>query len=274
MRLLLHDSEIILTNANATDEHLKPSNDAQLEESVRHSPPKGKGTTTLHASDMLFLLDSDMYVVAPLDFHRELGTGNHLLTWLQWRPGSSRRVYYMWPNFSLFYFGDLSPSRALKLFRELEFGNHCHTDGAVMDSRACTAAFLDKYAKELGVVDFVKSCSISHEPIDRNICNFLAEENTVPRPTQCTTSYVLESEAVAANPQCEHIPIHGDWEAWEPGSSLRRQQNDSSQDPSCGSHGKIYHLGSAGSNWRGCPEDFLEGQRVRLFAYLESLLKT
>lgn len=226
----------------------------------------------LQPSDMLFLLDSDMYIAGPLDFHQELG-GSHLLTAVQGRDGSARRVYYMWPNFSLLYFGHLPPSRALELFNELDFGCECRTDGAVMDTGACTAPFLDKYAEELGVVDFVRSCSVSNEDVDRAVCAFLAGENMIERAPQCTTSYTLENEALAANPACEHVIIPAALDPWRPEEPIKlpnatmwTQQSGRS----CRGHGKIYHLGSAGSNWRGCPEDFLEGQRQRFFAFLAS----
>lgn len=225
----------------------------------------------LQPSDMLLLLDSDMYIVAPLDFYQELGS-SHLLTAVQWRQGSSRRVHYMWPNFSLFHFGHLPRARALELFRELDFSCHCRTDGAVMDSGACTAPFLDKYGEEMGVVDFVRSCSVSDEHIDQAVCAFLANENSIERAPQCTTSYTLENEALAANPTCEHITIPAALDPWQPGELIKLPNATrwTQSRRSCHGHGKIYHLGSAGSNWRGCPEGFLEGQRQRLFIFLAS----
>lgn len=150
--------------------------------------------------------------------------------WTTVDEGGTRRVYYMWPNFSLFYFGDLAPSRALELFEELDFGTECRTDGAVMDSGACTAPFLDAYGDELGIVDFVRSCSVSYEQIDRDTCNLLADENSIPRATQCTTAYTLESEVLAVYAKCEHVQIPAVEMAWEPNGGSSRLGNGSSSD--------------------------------------------
>lgn len=82
-------------------------------------------------------------------------------------------------------------------------------------------------------MDFVRSCSISNEETDQAVCAFLADDNLIQRVPQCTTSYKLEYEALAASSVCEHVMILAAMEPWQPGelqNCLMRQGRPKASD--------------------------------------------
>lgn len=128
----------------------------------------------IHPSDVLFFLDSDMFLVSPMNLHYEL-QGGQLLTLLQYREGESRRVHYLWPNLSVLYFGGTQQfaNRTFPLLRELNFMGDCRTDGARMDSGGCTSIFLNNHQCEFQLAEFTMGCSIDVPPEDIEVCQFL-----------------------------------------------------------------------------------------------------
>lgn len=223
----------------------------------------------LRPTDILFVLDSDMFLVSNLHIHDEL-KGKHIITSLQSRSGKTQKVYYLWPNFTILYFGDLPAADALDFFHQLDFHGSekgCAFDGAEMDTGGCTAPFLHAHMTRLGVVSFVNGCSASSDPLDRLTCGFLDMETKLPRDPQCSQPFILESEAHSMA-DCPSASLR---EANKSRHTAIPTDNHTSVCPHC-SNGKIFHMGSAGSNWRGCPEEVLAGMRARFFDYLETII--
>ena len=214
--------------------------------------------------DILLLLDSDMVLLDPTSLVQQLD-GASLASPLQRRPGST----YMWPNLSVFSFGEYLQKRrssrhyeehknrmvakawgSLKhavvggkktpkhessslLFRELNFLScypECHCD-----TGGCTKLFLHRHP-DMEIVDW------SHNP-----CQELSPSSS---PTKTNTS---------STRVCQY---------W-------KQQMSISLPNACvapEAFGPVFHMRSAGSNWRGCPEDFLRQRRRDLLQLVGEIL--
>lgn len=199
-------------------------------------------------ADILSFLDSDMFLVSPMNLHREL-RGAHVLTVLQGRTSPSRPVHYLWPNFCVFHFSPFRPARSL--YMELNMsgcGSYGNTSG--LDTGGCTAALLDNH-QDIRVTTYVVSCSI--QPHDNQTCQFLRDQNALRTKDfeQCSPSYIMENEWL---------------------SKLGCGQSSPKTRADCKHFGKIFHMGSAGSNWRRCPEAFLQTKREALSLYLHSIM--
>lgn len=201
-----------------------------------------KNTTTTNASaidrltrdDVLFLLDSDMFLTSPMDLQIELG-GSHI--WSVMLHGSGN-ITYCWPNFSVIHFAGLDNGDAL--LGELDWRTCQRYRGfQSFDSGGCTARFLD-YHPEIRVALASKTCTVTAIP---KTCKFLAGQNA-QRPandSRCASAHTIE-----------HVGLED-----QPKKHYRG--------------GQVYHVGGAGSNWRGCSEDWLRERREDLRTLLSEL---
>lgn len=118
--------------------------------------------------------------------------------------------------------------------------NYCQTDGAIMDSGACTWVFLDKHQHEFQLAEFAIGCSIDVAPEDKT---------SIHGATKCHSA----SSAVHNGSIIENRALHGPFTGFSPSADA---QFDSGKDKtsyermavignssSYRCHGKIYHLG-------------------------------
>lgn len=207
-----------------------------------------RNATDFGVKDVLFLLDSDMFLTTPMNLIEELN-GSHIWSVVQTRNS----IAYLWPNFTVLYFGDddLPNENWSSLLDELDF-RHCQGyRGTVFDSGGCTARLLDDHP-ELGVRRATTACTSTggaHDAVS-SACRFLSAQNSqLPaNDTRCVKAHTIERAEL--NAACRVDPTA----------------------PDCFDHGKVYHLGSAGSNWRGCSEDWLLARRTDFRAFLGGVI--
>lgn len=196
----------------------------------------------LNRSDILFLLDSDIFLTSPMDLLSELG-GSHIWSVLV-HVGDAKNITYLWPNFSVIHFAGLHDGDAL--LGELDWGTCQRYRGiAAFDSGGCTARFLDQHP-EVIVAPASKTCTPTSGRAAAKTCEFLAEQNgRLPaNNTRCAAAHTIERAGLDGI--CRSDPASRN----------------------CLDHVRVYHLGSAGSNWRGCSEKWLESRREDLKAFL------
>jgi hypothetical protein len=210
-----------------------------------------RNATDFGERDILFLLDSDMFLTRPMDLLKELN-GSHMWSVLQSRDNIS----YLWPNFSVFYFGgDEAITSGSTRFDELDFQTCQGYRGVIFDSGGCTARFLDHH-RDLDVRTATTSCtsvpptSEGEQHAVSDTCRFLTSQNAMlpTNDTRCASAHTIERAGLDA--ACRSDPRAAE----------------------CFDHGKVYHLGSAGSNWRGCSEDWLSDRRAELCTFLRDVL--
>lgn len=195
-----------------------------------------KQNYNLTRKDILFLLDSDMFLVSPLDLPLELGTF-HAWSVLQQRSN----ITYLWPNFTVLYFSNLSNGD--EILQSMDW-RHCQGyRGVIFDSGGCTAKVLDGHP-EIRLKPATSSCDAGkNDSSSSRVCRFMRTQNA-HLPDKCTNAYTIE----AVGNGKDEARCHG-------------------ANP-CESHGMVYHLGSAGSNWRGCSEVWLATRRTAFFNFL------
>lgn len=230
---LLHNGEAFCEISDCASANM-------LKEQAGNAGSENVNNIMVHPSDILFFLDSDMFLVSPMDLHDEL-QGGQLLTLLQYREGESRRVHYLWPNLSVLYFGGTPQfaNRTLPLLREVNFMHDCRTDGAIMDSGACTSIFLDNHQHEFQLAEFAVGCSIDVAPEDVDVCQFMKRQNAIPRPPQCTTAYIIENRALHGTYTGSSPSAYDSGKNKTPYERMAINGNSSTYK----GHGKIYHLG-------------------------------
>ena len=255
--------------------------------------------------DILLLLDSDMFFMQPFPVPDRLlghsGTSNNnnnnsgrleaatmtLMSPLQSRHGST----YAWPNLSFFSFGSATRSdtadntttttasnrtnnaayrkppqnqqqhnnnnsnknnqnqRQIALYKELDFGS-CFPD-CRCDSGGCTKLFMERHdASELNVLDMARnSCNT-----DNNHYHYQESSNhTLQQQQQETVACQFWNQQISlVNLNGTGLPkncVHPEVFALE-----------------------VFHLRSAGSNWRGCDEAYLNDRRNDLAIQLKRVL--
>ena len=216
-------------------------------------------------NDILFFLDSDMFLMEPVSLVQELN-GAALLSPLQTRENKHT---YLWPNLSVFSFGEWTMQQQQKqqqqqqqqpathwmegwtinqwlgldeqqqqtepeepyktLYKELNF-DACFPE-CPCDCGGCTKYLMERHP-DLRVKNWTNTCSSTmddstKDATNTNVCQFWKEQTQIELPSKCTQPQVF---------------------------------------------GPIYHLGSAGSNWRGCDEDFLRQRRQDLFHQMRKVL--
>ena len=184
----------------------------------------------------MFLLDSDMYLTEPTNLEELLGH-SQVASVLQKRD----TVEYLWPNFSVLSL----PHR--HMYRKLDFSPAVwvnHEDGTFhsLDSGGSTVVFLNQHS-ELRVASVRAGARCLEDKPRKDVCVFLEETLELERPSHCREAEVLSVNTDGAGcgvSLCE--PVY------------------------------FFHLGSAGSNWRGCPEDYLEARRDEWKAFLRRLV--
>lgn len=209
----------------------------------------------LTPSHFLMTLDSDMFLTSEMDLRHELH-GAQIATVVQRRLAkkSFEIVEYVWPNFAIFFFGMYGVADASSLFRQIDFGACSKYRNTVtgLDSGGCTAAFLDRNKGRVNVSRFIiDKCTVS-QPKDVYTCHFLHEKSKQEQPARCTHSYTLENRLVSSR-----VKIC---------NSTRKQPGHL-----C-AFGKVYHIGSAGSNWRKCPEHILARTREEFMSFISHVL--
>jgi hypothetical protein len=113
------------------------------------------GMDGLTRDDILFLLDSDMFLTSPMDLLTELG-GSHI--WSVMLHGSGN-ITYCWPNFSVIHFAGLHNGDAL--LDELDWRTCQRYRGfQPFDSGGCTARLLDDHP-EIKVAFASKTCTVT-----------------------------------------------------------------------------------------------------------------
>jgi hypothetical protein len=195
----------------------------------------------LRAGDILFLLDSDMFLTSPTNLRNELEQHNHQILSMPQQRGPG--LTYLWPNFCI-----LNLSR-LEYYQELNFLPGVATvegKSYSMDSGGQTLSLLARHPEwniswVRGLVDCV--------PSKDELCQFFhTQRDNIPRTEQCAKPELLEYAE-----REHHCEID-------------------SNSSTCLNHARFYHLGSAGSNWRGCPEQYLADRRRDLENFIERLI--
>lgn len=209
-----------------------------------------RNATDFSDKDILFLLDSHMFLTSPIDLLRELDS--HVWSVLQLRD----KITYLWPNFSVFYLAGDESIRAASLLDDLDFRTCQGYRGVIFDSGGYTARLLDNHPEI-----FVRAATISCTAYPQTssttggthgaTCEFLKRQRSMlpANDTHCTSVHTIERS----------------------GLDLAYQTDPLGRD--CLDHGKVYHLGSgAGSNWRGCSEEWLRARRADLRDFIGGVL--
>ena len=121
--------------------------------------------------------------------------------------------------------------------------NDCRTDGAKMDSGACTSIFLDKHQHEFQLTEFATGCSIDVALEDVEACQFMEQQNAISHPLQCATAYIIENKALHGPYTGSTSSAYGSGKDKTPYERLAIIGNSSTYK----GHGKIYHLGMYGT---------------------------
>jgi hypothetical protein len=200
-----------------------------------------QGPIVLNAkTDILWVLDSDIFLTEPTDLNIELQY-NPIVSMMQ----SRFVVQYLWPNFLI---AKLSNRQ---LYGELDFAPAVAQDENgtkwSLDSGGSTSIFVAQHP-EINMTG-IRNIDCQDES---DVCIFYRREvKGVPR--QCSPPTIMEFSE--RQDRCC------------PSNSLQLTKKQSSD---CDKFARFYHLGSAGSNWRGCPERHLRQKRRRLLEYLKA----
>jgi hypothetical protein len=198
-----------------------------------------KGPILLNAeTDILWMLDSDMFLTEPTDLSIEL-QHNPIVSMMQLRFV----VRYLWPNFLIAKFANL------QWYRELDFAPAVAQDANgtkwSLDSGGSTSIFVAQHP-EINITG-IRNIECKDES---DVCIFYRREiKGVPR--QCSPPTIMEFSE--RQDRCASKSL-----------LTKEQVSD------CDQFARFYHLGSAGSNWRGCPERHLREKRRRLLEYLKA----
>jgi hypothetical protein len=210
----------------------------------------------LRSNDILFLVDSDIFPLQRIDVHKLFDSplsspsanapiinsnkkSNRIISMPQSREG----LTYLWPNFLMMQLEDVT------MYRNLGFApvvaQLSPTHKVSLDSGGETFSFLQTYAGRFDHDWIRSSTSPRCENGNAAFCTFFQQQlvATVPSGSNCRTPELL----IVTKDQQQ--PTTGSADVVE-------QQ--------------FYHLGSAGSNWRRCPEEYLSSRRYDLKQYLSN----
>ena len=187
-------------------------------------------------TDIVWILDSDMFLTGPTNLLVEL-QNNPLVSMMQSRYG----IQYLWPNFLILQL------HHLKDYKELDFAPAIAQDSNgtrwSLDSGGSTSIFVASHP-EMGITGIRNiECKDASD-----LCVFYHKQVQAV-PDHCSPPTIMEFSE--RQDRCVST------------SSLTMKQVSD-----CQTFARFYHLGSAGSNWRGCPEGYLRQKRRTLKEYL------
>lgn len=190
-------------------------------------------STVIQQTDIVWLLDADMFLFSPLSFSK---VPWNILTVLQKRTtvnttNSFVIKIYIWPNFAVFKLNNIS------LLAELDFFP------GFADSGSKTYDFLQRHTN----VALHGTTGDQEKPLQATqICHANASQNRVYCP------FVLRQFEGARNrpagcvlPEIFLLDVSA--------------------------HSLVYHLRSAGSNWRGCSNTYMSERSNDLAKFIDSL---
>lgn len=219
----------------------------------------------IQSNDILFLLDSDMFLLQPTSVEEVLEHGQYsIATMVQVRKGKNTKLAspmndnpkennkqqspvqleYLWPNLAVLQFSNSQIYHELGFYpQRLQVTNeewlNLDTGGA---SHTVFARF--KQENRIRGMRAMVECSIPRNNNNQKVIEQLQSDNWDWYQTQQSNPDI---------PQNCASPI------------LVGYHND------C--RNVVYHLGSAGSNWRHCPEDYLQQQRTELQQHLQKQMQ-
>ena len=180
-------------------------------------------------TDIVWILDSDIFLTGPTNLLVEL-QNNPLVSMMQSRYG----LQYLWPNFLILHL------QHLKDYKELDFAPAIAQDSNgtrwSLDSGGSTSIFIASHP-EIAVTGIRNiECNDASD-----LCEFYRQQ-VQDVPDHCSPPTIMEYSE--RQDRCVST------------SSLTYEQASD-----CQIFARFYHLGSAGSNWRGCPEGYLRQKR-------------
>ncbi len=195
-----------------------------------------EATSRFLSTDVLWLLDADMVLLSNLQLSPSGPKEWHVLTTVRHaiEPATRSDAPYPWPNFCLFT--KVAPRFLLELDFEPGFMDSGSRMVSVMknDKLRVLDAPSSYYApRALTHSDKVALCHNMPGDIAPPYCEFLQQSSSVVLPNSCAGhQVVLIPEGAASRPAL------------------------------------IFHLGSAASNWRACPEEHITARTADLVAFL------
>eukprot|EP00547_Thalassionema_nitzschioides_P000263 CAMPEP_0194215052 /NCGR_PEP_ID=MMETSP0156-20130528/16557_1 /TAXON_ID=33649 /ORGANISM="Thalassionema nitzschioides, Strain L26-B" /LENGTH=370 /DNA_ID=CAMNT_0038943471 /DNA_START=72 /DNA_END=1184 /DNA_ORIENTATION=+ len=203
----------------------------------------------IQPDDILLLFDSDMFLLQPTSVEEILHHGQYSIATMLQRRGtllSNTLVEYLWPNLAILQFSNPTMYNELGFFpMRLQVGNQTfNLDSGGASHSVVARTKQANRTRGMRQVD----CSTQNDGHNNNdpssILLLLKSQNWLWYEAQRNHPAIPENcvkpDLLGYNNDCKNI---------------------------------IYHLGSAGSNWRNCPEDYLQQQRTQLQQHLRQQMQ-